>query len=143
MTADKHYYILAAHFSGGNIFLLRIMFKEVPQTLYAAVKQKRTTRNLWSVFIGTCIDITLRNVLTFSHPFGRNWIYFSKEINKPLTSLVNCILERNICFADDCMFAPVLHLFMFSLQLALQKYLLKAYRRLAFSISENQVNVLL
>lgn len=54
MTADKHYYIHVACFSGGNIFLLTIMFKEAPQTMYAAVKQNRVTNNLWSVFVVMC-----------------------------------------------------------------------------------------
>lgn len=53
MTASKHYDIHRVHFSGRNIFLLTTMFKEIPQTLYAAVKQNRMTSNLWSVFIGT------------------------------------------------------------------------------------------
>lgn len=106
MTADKHYYIHVSCFWGGNIFLLATIFvcnkfKEVSQTLYAAVKQKRMTRNFWNVCsleraytAHDSFNITLRNILTFSHPFGRNLICFSKEINKPLTRLVNCILKR-------------------------------------------------
>jgi len=58
MIADKHYYIHAVYFLGGNIFLLTLMFQEVAQTLHSAVKQNRMANNLWSIFLVTCLHCT-------------------------------------------------------------------------------------
>lgn len=58
MIADRYYYIHAVCVLGGHIFLLTLMFKEVPQTLHSAVKQNRTANNLWHIFLVTCLHCT-------------------------------------------------------------------------------------
>lgn len=82
------------------LFLLQQYFKKYPKLcmlLWNRIQRQAIPGVFSSEHVYTAhdpFDITLRNILTFSHPFSRNLIYFSKEKNRLLTSLVNCIVKR-------------------------------------------------